>query len=343
MRLTLERVEHAAEGGRRPRNHNSTMVTFGFSLLGLSETLSVVAIFVAGLLVIPALFLLSEWRETRRTRRFERDAANEMTYADGRRVGGLVFCDYVHEQKLASIAKQKGMEPEPSRRELGTTTTRGGDLGASARGLLARIRREHRRDQREWFDVEKDPNDVLRAVLERLERDGDVDRTVGHTPSLGLDNRTIERLRESTQDESVDDLRERLIVAEKRRELEGVVERSPFVIIESDWRVDVTGAAVSMALKTLRPAYLAHDGYGHGPDPDVATTAVPLPSELSISATFPADGLADKVTTRLTNGATVRAGVLATIATYRDGRLELAPIAVFGRHGALRESVGVGC
>ena len=319
------------------------MVRLGFSLFGLSESLSVLAVFVAGLLALPALFWLAEWRDSRRMRRDEGDWRDEMTHRDGRAVGGLVLCDYVDEQKLASIAKQKGMEPEPSRRERGMSTTRGGDVAASARGLRARIGRERRRDEREWFDVEKDPNDVLRAALERLERDGDVDRSVGHTPRLGLDNRTIERLRESTQDESVDDLRERLIVAEKTRELEGIVERSPLVLIESDWRVEVTGAAVSMGLKTLRPAYLAHDGYGHGPDPDVAMTAVPLPPGLSISATFPADGLTEKVTTRLRDGATVRAGVLATVGTYRDGRLDLAPIAVFGRHGAPRESVGVSC
>ena len=70
--------------------------------------------------------------------------------------------------------------------------TRGRDIGAGWRGIRARWGRERRDDERQIFDVEKDPNGVLRAVLECLERDGDLDRSIGHAPQLGLDDRTLE-------------------------------------------------------------------------------------------------------------------------------------------------------
>lgn len=56
------------------------------------------------------MFFGWEWRDTRRMRRAEGEWSNEMGHPDGRPVGGLVLCDYVDEQKLASIAKQKGVE-----------------------------------------------------------------------------------------------------------------------------------------------------------------------------------------------------------------------------------------
>jgi hypothetical protein len=317
------------------------VVTFAFSIFGLSETLSVILIFAAGLAAAPLLFFawffLSEWWTSRTIRR-RSDWRDEMSHPEGLAESGLLLCDYVDERTLASIAKQKGIEPEPNRRERGTATSRGGDIGAGFHGARAGLFRKRDREEREYFDVEKDPNAVLGAVLRRLERDGELDRTVGNTPFLPLDQRTLELVRDAQEGQPVgDDVVARLVRAEKRQEFDGIVERSPVALIESEWRVDVTGAVVSMSLRLLRPGYLAYDRYGPGRDAVENTQPTPVPDGLSISASFPTEGLTDPVKTRLTDGAVVNAGMLATVSAYRgDGRLELAPIAVFGRHGALR-------
>lgn len=310
------------------------MVTVAFSVLGLSEALSVILVYVVGFFTVPAGFMLWEWLDTRTVRGGPDDWGDEMTHPDGRAEGGTLLCDYVDENNLASIGKQKGIEPEPTRRERGTSTTRGRDVGGGWPGIRARWGRERREDERQVFDVEKDPNAVLRAVLERLECDGELDRGIGHAPPLGLDDRTLELVRDVQEGLSIGDLRERLIVAEKRRELDGIVERAPFVLIESEWGVQVTAGAVTMTLEKLRPGYLAYDRYGHGPDADERTKPIAVPDGLRVLASVPSDKLRDPVKTRLVDRAVVHAGVLATVASYRDGNLELAPTAVFGRYGA---------
>lgn len=311
------------------------MVRLGFSIFGLSEALSVIFVFLAGLATVPLFFLVTEWWFQFRHDPSIDEWRDEMTHPDGGAEGGTLLCDYVDENSLASIANQKGIEPEPNRRERGRSTTRAGDLGGGGRSIRARFRRERREDEREVFNVEKDPNAVLRAVLERLERDGDLDRSVGHAPPLGLDDRTLERVREVQEDVSIGDLRERLIVAEKLREFDAIVERAPFVLIESEWRLRAMDSGVTMTLAMLRPGYLAYERYGHGPDSDETSKAIDVPNGLRVSAGVPSGNLLDAVKTRMVDGAVLHAGVLATVASYRDGNLELAPIAVFGRYGAV--------
>lgn len=316
-------------------------VMFAFSIFGLSEGLSVALVYVAGFLTLPFGLLLSEvWSDWRSRRRAERTADLDAAVSDGPvSAGRLVLCDYIDEKKLASIAKQQGIDPEPTRLERGSSTTRAADAGAGGHGARLGMRRERQRDEREWFDIERDPNAVLRAVLGRLEGASQVDRSVGTMPILGLDDDTLGRLRDAKQGESVDDLRERMIVAEKCREFEGILERSPFVLIDGNWRVGADAGVISMTLGSLQPTYTSHE-YGRGPD---GTAPIAMPGALSITAAFPENDLIDKAKARLTNGATVRAGVLATVAIYRDGQLKLAAIAVFGSHGSARYDEGLGC
>ena len=123
-------------------------------------------------------------------------------------------------------------------------------------------------------------------------------------------------------------------MAEKRRELDGIVERAPFVLIEYELSVKVSDGAVSMTLTGLRPGYLAYDRYGHGPDGEEKTKSIPVPDGLCVLASVRMDKLRDTVRTRLVDRAVVYAGVLATVGNYRDGKLELTPIAIFGRYGS---------
>lgn len=310
------------------------MVTFAFSVLGLSEFVTGLLLgVVVGLIIFPALFVLSDWWSSRRIE--SRAWREEMEYPDESAGSGTLLSDYVDEKTLATIARQKGLEPEPTRRERATSSTRGGDIGGGAHGFRARFRRERRQDEREVFDVEKDPNAVLAALLAHLEREGELDRSVDRAPVLPIDDRTMELVRDIQQGQSLADLRESLIVAEKRRELESIVERAPFVLIESEWTVSVTGPAVAMSLRTLRPRPYGYDRYERGPS-DEESQPVVLPEGLSISPVFPTEGLTDPVKSRLREGAVVIAGVLATVLSASEGRLELAPIAVFGRYGSSR-------
>lgn len=176
------------------------MVTLGFSLFGLSETSSVVAVFVVGVSTVPALFLLWDAIDTRRVMK-NIDWQDEFVHPDGSLSSGVVLADYVDEQGLVSIAKQKGIEPEPNRRERSSSSTRGGEVGGGAGGLRARFSRRRQQDEREVFDVEKDPNTMLAAVLTRLERDGELDRHIAHVPPLMLDDATLARIRDVASDE----------------------------------------------------------------------------------------------------------------------------------------------
>ena len=319
-----------------------------FSVFGLSETLSVIAVFVAGFLLVPVLFMVWDWRDTRRYRRIDGWGGDEFVHPDGALSSGVVLADYIDQQGLVSIAKQKGIEPEPNRRERSTSTTRGGDVGGGAGGIRARFSRQRRQDEREVFDVEKDPNTMLAAVLDRLERDGELDRHIGHVPPIMLDDATLERIRDVAADEpeqaALAVLRQRLTAAEKRREFETAAERGSFVLVESDWTVTVDedeDRRVILMLESFRPPILAYDTQPADPA-DVKT--LPVPEGVSVGAQMPTGGLTDRGRARLENGARARAGVLATIADYdpRNGELELSPVAVFGRYGRPHRDVGIG-
>jgi hypothetical protein len=162
---------------------------------------------------------------------------------------------------------------------------------------------------------------VLRAVLAKLEREGDLDRAAGHQPLLGMDAETLEMVRDVKQGESVDALRSRLLVARKRRDLEGLIERSPFVLIEGQWRVVQSDAGRELAidLAELKSPFLAYDSYGHGPDGPAQET-LPMPDGIAIFATFPTDSL---TTTRRMAGSS--SSTKDGGARTKDARSEDAP------------------
>jgi len=278
---------------------------------------------------------------------------DEYVHPDGALSSGVVLADYVDEQGLVSIAKQKGIEPEPNRRERSSSTTRGGDVGGGAGGLKARLTRQRRQDEKEVFDVEKDPNTMLAAVLARLERDDELDRQIAHVPPLMLDDATLERIRDVASDEpeqaALAGLRTRLVAAEKRREFEAAAESGAFLLIESDWSVtiDDDDGRVVLLLESFRPPFLAYDTRAADID---KIEPVPVPEGVSIGAQAPGNRLTDRGRARLETGARVRAGVLATIADYdrNGGELALSPIAIFGRYGHPRGGIaapvyGAGC
>lgn len=318
------------------------IVTFGFSLLGLSETLSVVAVFSAGLLTVPFLFLVWESIDTRRMRRSS-NWQEEFVHPDGPLTAGVVLVDFVDEQGLVSIAKQKGIEPEPNRRERTSSTTRGGDVGGGTGGLRARHSRQRQQSESETFDVEKDPNTMLAAVLVRLERDGELDRHLAHVPPLTLDDATLERIRDVASDEpeqaALTGLRDRLIAADMRRAFATAAESGTFLLAESDWTVTLNGDRVTLTLDSLRPPFYAYDSRSA----DLADVKpVPVPEGVSLVAQVRQSQLTDRGQARLEPGARVRAGVLSTIGDYDhgNGELELSAIAVFGRYGRPRDVGG---
>jgi hypothetical protein len=310
-------------------------------ILGASETLSAFILIALGALVVPfgfSVFMLLEgWRPLGSSQAYDEMETERMDDA-------LLFCDYVDQPRLASTANQKDVEPVPDKRERGTRTEHGADVGAGAHGLRAKFSRNRERDEREYFDVQKDPNTVLKAVLQRLIDAGDLDRSVGSAPLLPIDNAALEMLREASQDESADQLRQRLVLVAKKSELEGIAKQSPIVLVDDEWAVTKAGPVISISLRRLGPVHSPYRTY-HDDMPE----PIPMPDGLSISATFPESGVIDPVKTRLRDGVTVHAGVLATVVSYKDGVLDLDPIAVFGRHGApgmqrgVQGSHAVGC
>ena len=304
-----------------------------FSVFGLPEGISVALCVAAGFLAFPLLFvlymMLDDWRIARSGLDSSADWRDELSHPDGRADAGVILCDYVDEQRLASIARQKGIEPEPNRRERGSTTSRGGEIGAQTKGISGKIKRDRASEEREYFDVEKDPNTALVAVLGYLENEGALSRNVGHVPPFGLDDETLELVRAAQSEVSTDDLRDSVIVMQKLAEWGDLVEgrSDPFVLVESEWSVtEREGTGRRLELLKLRPPYLAYDG-----EMSANEEGSPVPKGLRLVVDLPVgatvgDRLADAP-------GTVKAGVLATVAHFDASTgLRLRPIAVFSRH-----------
>src|SRR4051794_38113898 len=118
------------------------MGTLAFTILGLPEwwtgfVFGVVAVVV----IVPTWFVLSEEISARRSRE-PADWRDGLSHPDGQAGAGIVLADYVDEKTLASIAKQKEIEPEPTRRERGWASKRGGNVGGQFRFLQGGLSRE---------------------------------------------------------------------------------------------------------------------------------------------------------------------------------------------------------
>jgi hypothetical protein len=297
------------------------------SILGASETLSILILLVLGALSVPVGFVIFMMFDDWSTSRGFTDGDLYVAAADGIDTS-LLFCDYVDEPRLASAAAQKGIEPEPDKRERGNKSAQGAEVGGVSRGFRALLKRQRESEEREFFDVRKDPNKVLKAVLTKLLQAGEIDHTVGAAPFLPIDEVTLKMLRDASEGVSGEQMRERLVLAAKKSELSGIATQSPLVLITEEWRVTRVGPVVSMSLQRLGPQHNPYRArYEDLPEP------IPMPAGLTIGASFPEHGLLDPVKGRLRDRTRVNAGMLATVAEYSDGRLELDPIAVFGRYG----------
>lgn len=315
------------------------MHPLSLSILGLSETLSVVVVLVAGFLLAPAclmaFFAVDEWRSGRREH-VEPDWRYEHSHPDGPAEAGILISDFVDEATLLTVAKQVGLEPEPVRKERGqaSTASRGGGMRLPS-GLFGQFGKERVRDEREYFDIQRDPNSALVGVLGRLEREGELERHVGHAPVLPLDDDTLELVRGS--EETTSDLRLRLIAAQKIREFRQVAARTPFLLLDGRWSVAAADGMRTLTLVALKKEILAYDHYDDPPPDQPGET--PMPPGLVIQTHLPAGGASGAA--RLIPGQEVTAGLFATVDGFDDeaGTLTCRAIAVFARHGTRRQAI----
>src|SRR4051794_16461631 len=84
---------------------------------------------------------------------------------------GVLICDWVDLTVLTSIAQQRGLDPDPVRRERGEAAQRSRDLEGGSRFLKGRVGRHSKSDQREFYELSEDPNAVLVKVLGELDAD----------------------------------------------------------------------------------------------------------------------------------------------------------------------------
>jgi hypothetical protein len=314
--------------------------------IGIGDTLTGVVLGVLGVVGLISFFL-SDLPD----RLFAAVGSDSDYYlADRKRriTRGVLICDWVDGEVLATVAKQKEVEPDPDRLERGDVTTTGGGV-AGGHGLFrGRFNRERKRDQRSFYDLTKDPNALLGKVLRRLHDDEAIDDNldvVWGSSLLGeemLDD-VVRVARDKPEVEAARNaVRALQSMAIQGRVAEGWKQRSGhprFVLVESQWKVarvlDTTRDAghreyVELALLKLRQHTDHATPYG---GPDYRMQQIEMPEDLKLVVNLPLDRLTDPGKSRVRDGATIAAGVLGTAASFNPetDELTVTPIAVFAR------------
>lgn len=264
---------------------------------------------------------------------------------------GVLVCDWVDVELLASIARQKKVEPEPVRIEKGEARTHSGGVDAGPKWLRLKRRGGRQSDQRSFYEFANDPNAMLAAVLSALEREGGLYQELDVQPYANLLNSDVlnqvlaaahDQPEAQTARDAIESIQQDAITLQKRNELQEVVKHERrFIFVESRWRVTDEGVHEAgdefwLELVTLRPA--ANAAYYRRDD---ETAAIPVPPALSIAVRVSADRLTPTGKHRISDGRVIEAGVLATIEQMArltlvgshpvTDRLFLTPVAVFAR------------
>lgn len=329
------------------------MVTIALSLFGLPDFWSGVLLTVAALVVLIWLVFSTDFFEHAPWPFFrERYEDFEAEHQQRRITGGVLICDWADMQVLATVAKQKQVEPDPDRMERGEANTTGGMVeGGGRRGILrGKLSRERKRDERAYYELTKDTNALLVRVLRKLLDDHaittDVDSVWGPNLLGGemLDD-VIHIARDKPQveaaREAVRALQAAAVEQHKAEEWSMLAAQPRFVLIESEWEVgkvlilaggDGEPEHYELRLRKLRQGVdysMPHEIY----DSPSAGQPIDMPNDLRLVTRLTPEQLTEQGKSRMRDKGTITAGVFGTTATFEreNGTLVVTPIAVFAR------------
>jgi hypothetical protein len=243
---------------------------------------------------------------------------------------GVLVADYVDDDLLISIAEQKGVEPEPAESEQNRSSARSGGVDAGRSGLTARFSRERREEHRARFEHRQDHNVLLGKVLEKLEEDAGLNRSLTLIPTVSVvDTGVLDRLAQGAREfeaarqahEAMETWQSEVVKEAKAEELQRVVERDAFLFLESRWDVLAGSESVHLQLAELVE-----------PRPYGETRTLPVPAGVAIECDLAEAELTDQGRRRLAGGGSKPVAVLATAGSLDNGTLTLSPVAVFARY-----------
>lgn len=294
---------------------------------------------IIGLLILPAgFFIWFIWDEWDTHRLLSEDPPDSEPLTPDRPAGaGVLVCDFADQEMIGTIAQQKGVELSPKESERGREIESEGSGGVTKGPLLARFSRRTNEQERKRYEHREDYNVLLAALLDALERDGELQRNLSRRPDVSLGSDFVmdelagmaERHSEAqTAREALATVTSRLMGEQKRREFESVAESNPFVLVEGKWTVTKVDGHTVLALAQLTPSAEVYS--------QADEDGVEMPDDLSLQVKVPDEGFSDQGRTRFETSAR-KAAVFGTAANYSNGTLVVSPIAVFGRYGSARD------
>lgn len=327
----------------------------GFTILGMSETATIVVLVVIAVL---GGFAVWYWWTGRTLDRY----ANELVGGD-RDGDGVVFAQYVREDDLRSVAVQKRIVPSAAWVERGESSKAGGEVTGGSKSLGGRLSHERGRESR--VHVELPPaqaGDLIPRVLKKLEEDGDLRTHLANAPFTQADLRSvvsnpddaIAYVREYMTaqypdgvDDSPDEMVQGIVMALHRKAREDEIDqkreqfkgtgKNEFVLISSKWRVHRSGGEVQLWLRewTAPGPYEYWDPHHQGGSASAQPAVLELPAGVGIRAELDEEAMTDRGHRELKDGEVKELGVFGTVVSYMEtaGRLEVLPIAVFSRVG----------
>lgn len=319
----------------------ASQVIFAWDPIGIGDTLTGAVLGVLSVALLAALALSTEFFTEWPWSRHDYEAE---VLADRERhiTRGVIICDWVDAGVLASVAKQKGIEPDPDRLERGDATISSSGVEGGRSIFKGRVGRERRRDERGFYEVARDPNALLARVFAKVHREGidtDID-SVGGSPVLGEEmlNEIVQAARGEPEVEAARHAVRSLQVATLRQRVADAWRsesaQARFVLIESEW--DIKELANADPANTGCPRYeLRLRKLRQQPDYEMSRYGadVDMPEGLALVVGLTGEHVTEPGTSRLRDGAGLVAGVFGTTAQFDSdsGVLTVTPIAVFSR------------
>ncbi|HVL39300.1 MAG TPA: hypothetical protein VM328_07905 [Fimbriimonadaceae bacterium] len=137
------------------------------TIFGLSEFWTGAVMVIAVAVAVSVGVVIWDWLTavlpSPNQRRWEREWKEQE-----RAARGVVICDFVDKQVLASVARQEGVPFQPTRTEKGSATSTSGNV-EGGKGIRARLGRERKHDERSFYDLVEDHNALLADLLASFE------------------------------------------------------------------------------------------------------------------------------------------------------------------------------
>lgn len=293
---------------------------------GLSGAIVGVVVFIVAVAIIIGVFV---WIEDHSLSRYPSDGSYRSPAGEG-----ILNCLYVDAKFLASIAGQLNIDLGPVKIERATGEKRTTSKGFS-RLLFWRRSKETSTGERAYYEITKDPNKLLGAVLEELENRSTLRRCLEYLPSMEIwDEDFLDEILATARNPSETDqarhaletLTSRRLANSKSEQFKHAAEvDNGYALVESKWKVKEKAGLLVLHLTALR----SEDDVDRFIDiPDEISLCVPLTQGKERLTPQGLDHLTE-------SGKEIRAGVFGNASAFdeQSNSLTFSAVAIFTRRG----------